>query len=50
MVRLVVSPWEPGSDDLIEMSSRAEKSGDNEGTIAFNREYLSQGLDFLGSV
>ena len=48
IVRVKVPPSEPGSGEVIEISFRAEKSGDNEGV--FNGKYFSEVLDFPGSV
>jgi DNA polymerase-3 subunit beta len=60
IVRVKVLPAENGSSGTIEISSRAEELGDNEGKIdatvegeeskiAFNSKYLSEVLDVLGS-
>jgi len=60
IVRVKVLPAENGSNGTIEISSRAEELGDNEGKIdaavegdeskiAFNSKYLSEVLDVLGS-
>ena len=59
IVRVKVLPAENGSSGTIEISSRAEELGDNEGKIdasvegdeskiAFNSKYLSEVLDVLG--
>lgn len=60
IVRLNVKPSENDSSGTLEISSRAEELGDNEGKIdatvegdeskiAFNSKYLSEVLDVLGS-
>ena len=60
IVRLKLLPSENGSGGTLEISSRAEELGDNEGKIdaavegdeskiAFNSKYLSEVLDVLGS-